>query len=41
MGGAIEIVQTQPSGDSFRVQVDNDDDYSYYDDDVDDDIDGC
>ena len=38
MGGAIEIVQTQPSGDwdSFRVQVDNDADYSHCDDDDDD-----
>ena len=48
MGGAIEIVQTQPSGDwdSFRVSVDDDADYSHCDDDVDgdgnghDDIDG-
>ena len=41
MGGAIEIVQTQPSGDwdSFRVSVDDDADYSYYDDDVVDDVD--
>ena len=37
MGGAIEIVQTQPSGNwaSFRVSVCDDTDYS--DDDVDDD----
>ena len=42
MGGAIEIVQTQPSGKwaSFRVSVDDDADYSHCDDDVDDDIDG-
>ena len=39
----VRLRQAKPSGDwdSFRVQVDNDDDYSYYDDDVDDDIDGC
>ena len=38
----VRLRQAKPSGDwdSFRVQVDNDDDYSYYDDDVDDDIDG-
>ena len=40
MGGAIQIVQTQPSGDwdSFRVQGDDDADYSHCD--GDDDIDG-
>ena len=41
MGGAIEIVQTQPSGDwdSFRVSVCDAADYSHCHDDVDDDVD--
>ena len=38
MGGAIQIVQTQPSGDwdSFRAQVDDGADYSHCDGDGDD-----
>ena len=42
MGGAIEIVQTQPSGNwaKLRVSVDDDADYSHCDGDVDGDGDG-